>query len=78
MLILLAATVLAIYKPAGMTRYGARKQRELGDATVGVALEPAATMRRWVEVCGAVGAAVIVVLLVIMVIFGGHGPGAHG
>jgi hypothetical protein len=28
MLLLLAATVLAVYKPPGLTRYGRRKQRE--------------------------------------------------
>jgi hypothetical protein len=30
LLLLLAATVLAVYKPQGMTGYGRRKQRELG------------------------------------------------
>jgi signal transduction histidine kinase len=29
LLVLLAATVLAVYKPRGLTRYGQRKQREL-------------------------------------------------
>jgi hypothetical protein len=28
LLLLLVATVLAVYKPQGMTRYGRRKQRE--------------------------------------------------
>jgi hypothetical protein len=28
LLLLLVATVLAVYKPRGMTRYGARKQHE--------------------------------------------------
>jgi hypothetical protein len=30
LLLLLVATVLAVYKPKGMTRYGWRKQQEIG------------------------------------------------
>jgi hypothetical protein len=33
LLLLLAATVLAVYKPRGMTRYGRHKQRELSTAS---------------------------------------------
>jgi hypothetical protein len=33
LLLLLAATVLAVYKPRGITRYGRRKQRELRTAS---------------------------------------------
>jgi hypothetical protein len=32
LLVLLVATVLAVYKPRGVTPYGQRKQREDGDA----------------------------------------------
>jgi hypothetical protein len=63
--ILVATTVLAIYKPAGLTRLGARR--------LGLERLPAP---RWVKV-GCAGGAVLVAVLLSMLIVGGHGPGAH-
>lgn len=76
LLVLLTAVVLAIYKPAGMTRYGARRQREQGNVRVGASPELAAHMPRWVKVFGLV-ILVLMLLIGIMVLGGGHSPGAH-
>jgi hypothetical protein len=71
--ILLAAAVLAIYKPVGLTRYDRRLQRQsnLAEASHRRPAEP-----RWVKVVGGALAA-LVALIGIMMIVGGHGPGAH-
>lgn len=75
-LMLLAAVALAIYKPQGMTRYGARKQHAQARAAAGVDLEFATGVPRWVKVVG--GAVIVLLLLVaIMLLGGGHGPSAH-
>jgi ABC-type nickel/cobalt efflux system permease component RcnA len=63
LVVLLAAAVLAIYKPAGLVRN-----------------EPSAAADRalptWVKICG--GIIVLLILMVgVMIIFGGHGPSAH-
>jgi hypothetical protein len=76
LLVLLAAAALAVYKPAGMTRYGVRKQRELENATVGPGLELTTSMPRWVKLFGIV-VLVLILLVGIMMLVGGHGPGAH-
>jgi predicted secreted protein len=76
LLILLAAVALAVYKPPGLTPYGLRKQREQGNAVVGSGQEPGPTTPRWVKVFGVI-AAVLIVLLGIMLLVGGHGPAAH-
>jgi hypothetical protein len=66
LLVLLVATTLAVYKPQGMTRYGARKLHEQG----GIAGTP-----RWVKVLGII---VIVLILVFVVLHvTGHGLGGH-
>jgi uncharacterized membrane-anchored protein len=64
LLVLLAVATLAVYKPRGMTRYGLREERERGSTP------------RWVKVFGVVVIALIL-LLGIMTLGGGHGPGAH-
>lgn len=74
LLVLLAAAVLAIYKPAGMTRYGLRKQREQGMARTDFGL--GLSTPRWVKVFGIV-VIVLILLVGIMMLVGGHGPGAH-
>jgi len=76
LLVLLTVATLAIYKPAGLTRYGARKQRERSNVGVESGLEPGASTPRWVRVFGAI---VIGLVLVVgfMTLVGGHGPGAH-
>jgi hypothetical protein len=62
LLVLLVATVLAVYKPQGLTSYGARETgRESGSTP------------RWVKVFGIIG----VLLLAILIVSGGHGPGRH-
>ena len=65
LVVLLAATLLAVYKPRGLTRIGAwREGREVG---------PAPT---WVRISGGVALA-FAVALIFMVALGSHGPGMH-
>ncbi|PPE72755.1 hypothetical protein C3942_17050 [Solimonas fluminis] len=72
--VLLVTTALAIYKPAGLTPYGTRMlgtrstdRRDAGSI---------AGLPRWVK--GFLAAAVVfLLLLVAMLMHGGHGPGAH-
>jgi hypothetical protein len=75
-MVLLAVTTLAVYKPQGLTRYGVRKQREQGVAGVGSGFGSATSTPRWVKVF-AIVVTVLVLLLGIMMLGGGHGPGAH-
>lgn len=77
LLMLLAAVVLAVYKPRGMTPFGARKARAYGSAPAQPGLQAAVRTPRWVQ---GVAAAIVVVtlMLVVMLLGGGHGPGAHG
>ncbi|HEX9810949.1 MAG TPA: hypothetical protein VGA88_02530 [Burkholderiales bacterium] len=72
LIVLLTATVLAIYKPQGVTPYGRRKLNEEERLS-----ESAASTPRWVKGFGLLGAA-LVVLVLIMLLHGGHGPGMHG
>lgn len=65
LLILLAAIVLAIYKPVGLTAYGARR-RDVKHTTV----------PGWAKVLGIVLAALLT-LISGMALLGSHGPGAH-
>ena len=76
LLVLLTVATLAVYKPRGMTRYGLRKEREQGNARSRSDLESATSTPRWVKVFGAVVIALIL-LVGIMLLGGGHGPGAH-
>jgi hypothetical protein len=76
LLVLLAAVTLAVYKPRGMTRYGLRKQREQGHGTLASGDESGTTTPRWVKVLGVI-AIVLTLLVVAMLLAGGHGPGAH-
>jgi hypothetical protein len=66
LVVLLAALVLAVYKPAGLTAYGARK----------LGLKPATGTPAWVKVAGMVIAALLIVIA-LMALFGAHGPGKH-
>ncbi|MGH9786165.1 MAG: hypothetical protein ACRD88_18495, partial [Terriglobia bacterium] len=56
LLVLLATTMLAVYKPRGMTRYGARKQHEQGgtgdDSGSGPGRGSTTGIPRWVKVFG--------------------------
>jgi hypothetical protein len=76
LLVLLAATALAVYKPVGMTWYGAREQRE--QAAQSARFEPAlrTSTPRWVKAFGTV-IVVLILLVGVMMLVGGHGPGAH-
>ncbi|GAB3758782.1 hypothetical protein GCM10028796_04970 [Ramlibacter monticola] len=65
LVVLLAATLLAVYKPRGLTRIGGRREgREVG---------PAPT---WVRISSGVALA-FAVALIFMVALGSHGPGMH-
>jgi hypothetical protein len=63
--ILVVATLLAIYKPAGLTRRGARK---LG--------RESAPPPGWVKAAW-VASAALALALVALVLLGNHGPSAH-
>lgn len=62
LVVLLAALVLAIYKPAGLTWFAGH---------AGATRAP-----RWVKILG-LALAVLTVVVAVMVIFGAHGPDAH-
>jgi hypothetical protein len=72
--VLLVITALAIYKPAGLTPYGSRvlgtrsADTRNGGSTTG--------LPRWVKGFLAIAVAFLL-LLVAMLMHGGHGPGAH-
>jgi len=81
LLVLLAITTLAVYKPQGMTRYGARKQHEQhvllkGDTGAEPGCGSTTITPRWVKVFGII-VIVLVLLVGIMMLSGSHGPGAH-
>ena len=69
LLVLLVTTTLSVYKPRGMTPYGARKDGR-GSTT---------STPRWVKVFGmiAIGLVLLVVILVFTGVGGPHGPGRH-
>jgi hypothetical protein len=76
LLVLLTAVTLAVYKPQGMTPYGVRKQGEQGTGRPGSTPALATSAPGWVKVFGVI--VVILILMVgVMLIGGGHGPGAH-
>ncbi|MGI8895426.1 MAG: hypothetical protein ACR2HE_07230 [Casimicrobiaceae bacterium] len=76
LLVLLAAAALAIYKPAGMTRYGIRKQRKQGDELAGSALDLNTDIPRWAKLSG-ITLIVLTLVVGLMMLVGTHGPGAH-
>jgi hypothetical protein len=76
LLLLLAVATLAVYKPRGMTRYGLREERERGNGSLRSGLGSATSTPRWVKVFGVVVIGLIL-LVGIMMLSGGHGPGAH-
>ncbi len=74
LVILLVAIVLAIYKPAGLTPFARWRLRNVArDADGSAALSTPAWVRTatWISLVGAL-------LLVLMLLHGGHGPGMHG
>lgn len=70
--ILLAAVVLAIYKPGGMTSHGLRELRERNPAAAASALRTPF----WVKIAGAL-ILILFLLIIAMLVVGGHGPGMH-
>jgi hypothetical protein len=72
-LVLLAIVTLGVFKPAGLTRYGARVK---GDHGTGPGANSAIPTPAWVKVFGAV-LATLVILLILMMVVGSHGPGMH-
>lgn len=75
LIVLLLNTVLGVFKPRGLTRYGWRHQQQVaGD----VAADEPARVPRWVPLLGIAVVALLVVLKGSTVGFGKHGPGMHG
>jgi hypothetical protein len=79
LLVLLAATTLAVYKPHGITPYGGRKQCEENASDhdgLGSGVGSTARTPRWVKVFGLISI-ILVVLVGVMMLIGRHGPGVH-
>jgi hypothetical protein len=72
--VLVVATVLAIYKPAGITARGARAAHEQRSGNAALAASQAGTPR-WVKSFAIVG--LLLLLAVLALLHGGHGPGVH-
>ena len=83
LLVLLVATVLGVYKPRGITPYGARKQHgalsQPYNTGAGRDYGSSINTPRWVKVFASI--AFVVVLLFVVLLFtrspGGHGPSRH-
>lgn len=77
LLVLAVATVLGVYKPRGLTRYGWRKQFEQRGVPEPERGSPPGPPR-WVR-ASVILITILVLLLVIVSLHigGGHGPGAH-
>jgi hypothetical protein len=73
LLVLLATTTLAVYKPWGMTRYGRRKQHD--DTGVRPNRESATSTPRWVKIFGII--AFVLVMLFVILHLTGHDLGGH-
>lgn len=78
LLVLLAAAALAVYKPSGMTPYGVHKHHEQRARLEGdIGMKPGReSTPLWVKAFG-ITVIVLVLLVGIMMVIGGHGPGAH-
>ncbi len=79
LVLLLTATVLAIYKPFGMTPYGARQQMRARPGAPGLVSAPrqaiaARKPRRWEYLLWIVGLAILALIIVSHLL----GSGAHG
>ncbi|HZA01134.1 MAG TPA: hypothetical protein VE665_02530, partial [Hyphomicrobiaceae bacterium] len=75
LLVLLVATTLAVYKPRGMTRYGARKQRDPGAADDGADRGSTTTAPRWVRVFGIIVTGLVLLFAILHLT--GHSPSGH-
>jgi hypothetical protein len=79
-LLLIVNTVLSVYKPRGMTRYGLRKQHEeIRDASSETAgLDRGANAPRWVKVFGIAGLlSLLLFRVVILHVSAGHAHHFH-
>jgi hypothetical protein len=75
LMLLLAATVLAIYKPLGLTPYGMRQQLRAGAGTQApLQPMPAGRPRRWEYLLWIAGFAILMLIIVSHLL----GSGAHG
>jgi hypothetical protein len=79
LVLLVTATVLAIYKPFGMTPYGARQQTRARPGAAGLVSAPdqanaARKPRRWEYLLWIVGLAILALIIVSHLL----GSGAHG
>lgn len=72
---LLVATALSVYKPRGMTAYGRRQQRGPQPGASGVAAAAIPATPRWVLLCGAFAA--LLVLLFAVAHLTSRGLGGH-
>jgi len=79
LLVLLVATVLAVYKPCGMTPYGRRKQRMATGASFPDTGADSDSTPRWAKVFGIIFFVVALLFVILMFTRGpaGHGPGGH-
>lgn len=83
LILLIAATVLGVYKPFGMTDYGRRKYREQRQAVAATTLSSASTAPdldagrtpAWIYVAGVV--AIALALLIVVLHLTGHVPTGH-
>jgi len=76
LLVLLTIAALAVYKPRGLTAYGARRVRAQDGAKSGSARTEVASLPRWVKIFGAL-LALFILMVGLMSSFGSHGPSAH-
>ena len=83
LILLIAATVLGVYKPFGMTDYGRRKYREQRQAVAPTTLSSVSTAPHldagrtpaWIYVAG--GVAIALALLIVVLHLTGHVPTGH-
>jgi hypothetical protein len=75
LVLLLAATFLGIYKPAGLTSRGAATRRQRDVDGVAEPDSSAARTPRWVKQLAVVG--MLLVLAMVAMLHGAHGPSVH-
>lgn len=76
LLVLLSATVLAVYKPTGITRYWLRKKHKKDNSELKANFEGVASTPRWVKVF-AFFIVLLILIVGIMMLVGSHGPDSH-
>lgn len=72
LVVLLVITILAVYKPVGLTSFAKREEvRSAGNAASSGALTP-----RWVR-NSLIAATALALLVALLILHGGHGPAMH-